>query len=72
MVLIITGVLTARKVSKRWEIVTCTYTDVHKESNARYVVVNLVMKKSIGNMFKKSIDVSLVTGVILQQLQRAY
>ena len=36
---------------KKWEIVTCTCTDVHKESNARYVVVNLAIKKSIRNMF---------------------
>ena len=70
--MVVTGVLTVRKVSKKWEIVTCTCTNVHNESNARYVVVNLVVKKSIGNMFKKSIDVSLVTSVISQQLQRVY
>ena len=40
-----------KKVFKKWEIVTCTYTNVHKESNARYVVLNLAMKKDVGNMF---------------------
>ena len=33
---------------------TCTCTDVHKESNARYVVVNLAVKESVGNNSKKA------------------
>ena len=40
-----------KKGFQKWKIDACTCTNVHKESNARYVVVNLAMKKSIGNMF---------------------
>ena len=50
MVLIISAVPTVGKISQKAKLVTCTYTDVHKGSNVKYVVVNLAPKKIFASM----------------------
>ena len=56
----------------KWELVTCTCTDVHRDSNVMYVVVNLALKKILGNMLQRSTEPFIVMTSNFKTIMKGY